>query len=843
MAKQTLKSLLGASDEREQVELNLDDATFRAPRVQAGQYSVRVQQTLSAGESTAGQLANSLGRYAGPIARQYQSIETQRQEEFADIAGLFTNEEAAAIVAGDTTKVRESLDTTINALDSRQRKKALKFVENPANYIRASRVLGQKIANQYNLDLIQNKDQYVNSEEDMGTLLKNTRDDVIKNNNLSGYSLEGFLDYANRYDQKHLPVLQTARDEVTETNYITNSVDSIVGQAEGVEDVNFTEVASSFSELFQAYTPAEQSQYLETTIDRLLAKGDYDTASKFVGWMATDENGLLVGNAALPEGTFNLLNEKIEKHQIDRENFEQKQQQSFLAENNEAIQLAVADLNEGKAVENITLSFGPETQVEVNLKGVKEPVELLERARSAIYSAELEPETNKGGMYASLTKQIESLETDNINRYNRLGVTQLMQEFQSSLTLEVAGENVLGLTNDQALEMRFKAEQRLRDGLDEIQRDNEKYPTMEDKVTAQLRLVEQTRLELSQSSIEMFKTYNDTTRVLKVQDRVGLGVNGSFVPQFSATLRKALTDPLTNMPPTAAELKEINALAKTERDRLLEATREIMTAPYSEEERKDPRLAFENRQRQIDDLIDESISDAIDARTEEQQMASTTPRKQQEQAKAQPRDLTKPNGRLRYVPNYDGAVSDRPNGYQQDGILFHPDGQNYRGKFPSGVLYNEGVMRDSKYKRRAENLDKLRTKVIEQVEGERRIVLADPREKRVGISYTAEKYMEALYGQRTAIDAGPAITVDEIRAGMLEGKIPFDPTKIRFNAFPVLSPEMINNPDQYEDVILDYASALNVPREQVPAFLYAQAQALSSRGIIFKTTINTQIEE
>ena len=841
MAKQTLKSLLGSSDEREQVELNLDDVTFRAPRVQAGQYSVRVQETPRT--NLAGQLANSLGRYAGPIARQYQSIENQRQQEFEEIAGLFTNEQAAAIVAGDTTEVQESLDKTINALDAKQRKKALKFVENPANYVRGSRVLGQKLANQYNLDLIQNKDQYVNSEEDITTLLKNTRDDVIKNNNLSGYALEGFLDYANQYDQKQLPVLQASRDELTETNYITNSVDSLVGQAEGIANGDFTSVASSFSDLFQAYTPAEQSQYLETTIDRLIAKGDYDTARDFVGWMATDENGLLIGTAALPEGTFNLLNEKIDKSSLDRETFENNQQQSFLAKNNELVQLAIADINEGRPTDNITLNFGPESQVEVNLEGVEEPVEVLERARTAIYSAELEPETNKGAIYTSLTKQIESLETANINRYNALGVTQLMGEFQNSLTLEVAGENVLGLTDAQALEMRFEAEQRLREGIDEIQRDNEQYPKIEDKVNAQRRLIEQTRLELNQSAEEKFQTHNDTTRVVKVQDRVGLGVNGSFIPQFQASLKTALTDPVLGMPPTAKEMKEISALARTERDRLLEASREIMTAPYSEEERKDLRLAFENRQRQIDDLVDQSITDAIEERTEEKQLASTTPSKQQEQAKAQPRDLTKVSSRLRYEPNYDGAINDRPNGYKQDGILFHPDGQDYRGKFPTGVLYNEGKMENSKYKRRAEDLDKLRTKVIEQVQGTRRIILADPREKRATISYTGERYIKALYGQRTAVNGEPSITVDEIRSGMLEGTIPFDPTKIKLNAFPVLSPEMINNPDQYEDVILDYASALNIPREKVGAFLYSQAQALSSRGIIFKTNINTQTEE
>jgi hypothetical protein len=193
--------------------------------------------------------------------------------------------------------------------------------------------------------------------------------------------------------------------------------------------------------------------------------------------------------------------------------------------------------------------------------------------------------------------------------------------------------------------------------------------------------------------------------------------------------------------------------------------------------------------------------------------------------------------------NYDGDLGDSPNGYQKDGILFHPDGQNYKGKYPAGILYNKGVTENSKYRKLADQVEPLRNKLIEQIEGTRRVIVSDPIDKRLTISYTGEKYMKSLYGQRTVINGEPAVTANEIRSGMLEGKIPFDTTKIKLDVTPILSPDMINNPDEYEDVILDYASALNVPKEKIGSFLFKQAQALSSRGIIFKTNTNTKKED
>lgn len=838
MAKKTLQSLLGTSDRREEVDLNLDDTQFRAPRVQAGQYSVRVQETAKT--NLASQLSNSLGRYAGPIARQYQTIETQRQEEYAQIAELFTPEQAAAIQRGDTSEVQESLDKLYNALDSQQRKKAIKFVENPANYIRASRVLGSKIESQYSLDIQQNEDQYVNSEEDIPALLKKTRDDVIANNNLTGYALEGFLESANRHDAKKLPILQKKRDDLTEANYITNSVDSVVGNIiVDSEFGDYSAVGQEFTERFNGYTPAEQTSYLESVVNRLLTKEEYTAAEEFVSWLATDPEGLKLGqDALLPEGAFNQLNEMITKARLDEETLDNKVQASLMAKNNEALASTIADLQQGNPVASMTLSFGKESTIEVDLQGAETELDVLERTRSAIYSAELEPETKKGGLYAQLTKQIEAIQTDNVNRYNRLGVTQLMGEFQSSLTLEVAGENVLGMTDEQALETRFEAEQRLRDGIDEIQADDEKYPTIEAKTNAQRRLIEQTRLELNKDAEERFQTYNDTTRVIKVQDRVGLGVNGAFEAELNRKLVAAESQ--FGLQPEASVLRQIKDTVKSERDRLREEAREIITAPYSDEERKDLRLAFENRQRQIQDLLDEAMDSAVLATMEEPEI---TPQAQQAEAGVRPRDLSKVDSRLRYTPNFDGAIDDEPNGYTQDGIMFHPDGQNYRGKFPTGDLYNKGSRKHQQAKEKAKDLNKLRTKVMEQAEGRRNIVAEDRFASKPLISFTAGKYFDALYGARTAINGEPAVTVDEIRAGRLEGQVPFDPSLIDLTSFPVLSPDMINNPDDYEEQILDYASALNIPRDKIPAFLYGQAQALSARGIIFITTINTQNEE
>ena len=74
MAQKNLKQLLGSSRSREQVDLNLDQATFRAPNVAAGQYSVQVQQAPT--QNTALTLARSLQSFSG-VLKNYADVQEE----------------------------------------------------------------------------------------------------------------------------------------------------------------------------------------------------------------------------------------------------------------------------------------------------------------------------------------------------------------------------------------------------------------------------------------------------------------------------------------------------------------------------------------------------------------------------------------------------------------------------------------------------------------------------------------------------------------------------------------------------------------------------------------------
>lgn len=307
MAQQTLKQLLGSSGKREQVDLNLDQATFKAPNVAAGQYSVQVQQTLRADQTQAGQLANALGRYAGPIARQYQGIEQQRQKEYEQVAGLLTPEQAKAVAAGDIEQFKEQFKQTADKLDSAQRKKFLKFVENPNNYIRASRVLGQKVASFVETDLIENKDKFIQSETDISTQMQETIQTIASSEdyNLTGYALEGFMEKANTISERYTPSLISAQDEYKEEQYIANGIDSL---AQTAKNGDFDSFVDDFTETFNGYPPAEQATHLSSAVS-LVSNIDPLQAQALVGFI---EDKLIFGNqAAVSEGVINSLNEHV----------------------------------------------------------------------------------------------------------------------------------------------------------------------------------------------------------------------------------------------------------------------------------------------------------------------------------------------------------------------------------------------------------------------------------------------------------------------------------------------------------------------------------------------------
>lgn len=795
MAKQTLKSLLGSSDERKQVSLDLDQVSFQAPRLVAGQYSVSVQQTPTT--STAGQIADALGRYAGPIARQYQSIETQRQEAYEDIARLLTPEQAKAIQAGDLTSVQESLDTLGKSLDAKQRKKLLKFVENPNNYIRGARVIGSKIASQYNLDLIENSAEYARSDEDISEQFKITRDQLIKDNNLSGYALEGFLRDAAQYEERMAPQIVKAQEDRSEAQYIDNGVQDIKLK---VEAGSFDEAGATFTETFNAYTPAEQASYIEDVIDNLVASDDFSAARDFVGWLTNDEDGLKVGaDANLSEGVLNTLNEKINAAEIEDRRTDLNYRELIGNNISEDVGVVLQQIKQGEKPESFSFTTFDGEEVSVDLTNVTNESQLLAASRDAVAVSQNLSERDKAFLYNKFDTAQEQAQRTVGTRLSTAGVPQLEKVINDSLNLEVLGENVFGLEDDEVASERDLILDKTRADINAIYSDNVAYPTAADKEQAAAQVVQGASIEFKKDLEQRRKTYDETVRVQKVLNQLQLGPTGNFDREFTRALSEIYDE--TSIEESAL----ISSTLSDTKKEITEGIREIMLADFTVAERANLAQAYTDRvQAASNFVLDKQRVSLI--RAEEQQNKRLTALTEQEVAK--------------------GEQTERPTKRDR----------------------NWSWQRNRSFKKKARNLDDLRQKAVDQVSGVRSITAFGERmhEDDPLYSYISSAYFDALYGQRTAINNQPAITLDEIKSGMLEGVVPFDPTLIKYDEMPILTPDMIMNSDDNEATIRAYASALNIKDEDINLFLYQQAQALSKRGIIFKTTetpINNNNEE
>ena len=160
--KQTLKSLLGGNDSRVEVDLNLDQQVFQAPTVRAGNYSVA--GPVYAKTNSLIELSNSLERYSGPILKNFANIQSAQAEAMADATELLTTDQLKMLADGDASGVQESINDTENNLDVAQRKKLIKFTENPNNYKRAYQRVGSRVAGVLTEDYLTNMPKYAEDE-------------------------------------------------------------------------------------------------------------------------------------------------------------------------------------------------------------------------------------------------------------------------------------------------------------------------------------------------------------------------------------------------------------------------------------------------------------------------------------------------------------------------------------------------------------------------------------------------------------------------------------------------------------------------------------------------------
>ncbi|QDP58031.1 MAG: hypothetical protein Unbinned4294contig1001_20 [Prokaryotic dsDNA virus sp.] len=190
--KQTLKSLLGANDERVEVDLNLDEQTFRAPTVKAGDYQVAAP--VYSKTNSLLQLSNALERYSGPILKGYANIREQQSLAMADATELLTNEQLELLNTGDSSGLVESINNDKRQIDEAQRKKLISFAENPNNYERAYRRVGSRVAGVFTEDFLTNMDKYA---EDESFNFQNKADELAKQYGLNGLGEQEFYKQIN----------------------------------------------------------------------------------------------------------------------------------------------------------------------------------------------------------------------------------------------------------------------------------------------------------------------------------------------------------------------------------------------------------------------------------------------------------------------------------------------------------------------------------------------------------------------------------------------------------------------------------------------------------------------
>lgn len=819
--QKSIKQLLGNSSERKQVSLNLDEVNFRAPNVSAGQYSVQVQQTLRADQTQAGQLANALGRYAGPIARQYQSIEQQRQEEYTQVADLLTPEQAKAVAAGNVEPLRAQFEETANKLDSAQRKKFLKFIENPNNYIRASRIVGQKVASFVDTDIIENQDKFTQSETDVSTQLQQTVQDIASSPeyNLTGYALEGFIQRANDVIAKRAPALIEKQDKYKEEQYIASAIDSL---AQSAKNDNFEDFVTDFTASFSGYTPAEQAEHLSSVVS-LVSSIDPLQAQTLVGFL---DDKLTLGNkAALSEGVMNTLSEQIDQAIVSQNEFENRQKAAFTQKTNVNIANAMLQINNGEPVESFTIQLLDGEYLEVNTDGITSTRELYENLAKTVYSSEMASDADKALYSTQFNTKANEIALEEETRFDSLGGSSAVTELKNRLEYSIAGTNVFGLDANGILDEVNSFEDELEQQINDIYRD----PSINsgEKVRKANMLINKSLADKLSVLDGRLNTEKMTGFVGNILNKANLNPNQAVVNNLT---RDILAEITLGLSPTSDQIAFAKEQAEAIIAPLREQAQDILTAPLTEEEKSNLTQAWLDREAKIEELK-RSISyntviDLYNTQEEEKQKQPTEPT---EDKKAEVL-VVNPNINL-------GAPVRKPKRRQQ-GPLDRAASKQMR---VMARLNRRNEKIDSGIKELQDTHAKL---VSASIKYNMEFTSGELEQLRNKWTVVNDELYDDYTSRRVMVEGKPAITLDELREGVVDGAFRFNVDRLTPDTaavMPIISAEMIasqiKGEDTYDDEIRQYAEALNIDTSnetELSRFLTRQAKVFQDKyGIPF----------
>jgi hypothetical protein len=830
MAKQTLKSLLGLSDKREQVELNLDDQVFNAPSVQAGRYTVAAPRYTQS--NTASQLSNALGKYAGPIARGLGNIEQQRQEEFKDLAASTPTEILQAIQKGDIDPVKEQFDEFSGKLDQAERKKLIKFSENPNNYIRASRVVGDRLAQQYQADLRENIEDYASKRDENGDYIPvrdqmNTiADQLIQDNNLSGYALRAFNESRLKFEAQEELVINTRQDEYFQGEVDHNTKTNLIA---AIGNENLDDFTQQFQLGTNNKTVPEQTEMLKDIVSKA-AELDIATASAFVEKLEKDEGFLTIGSGSeLGDSLLNDLNDVLEAQEETNRQREEADINNTKKDLAQIILSSSESLRQGQSLGEVELPLlDSDETVTVDLSKVKTNEDLYITIRDQ-YVNNNPDATTRAKIISGLSQDITALQDAEGDFYSKAGLDKIEAELTTAYGESIEGVNLYGLEDTEITSKVSSLTQELEVELKRIYND----PTLDGeqkKDQATLAVYKQSRA-IAEQQRQDSDTFITTRQTGKFYNSVGLSATNNSVSQ---ALVRQLTanDELTGM--SVYSNSQALDMTKPFVAELREGVDNILNAPLTEAERSSGNMAavIQNREIAARNYLDESMAQFIDEKfenpSEDILNARIQSQQEREEAEITPEIQEKfgdPKKQTMYKDPYSDSVT-------VGDVMYHPEGEAGTSQFPAGA--GDAGYADRKNNRnqlirksQKEDLGKLRDEATKEPASEFGF-----RDKALQ-SHRRRKYFSVLATQRSLDNDKPIVTIEEIRDGKLEGKVPINVENLDFTRNPIISYDMIQESQDYEEEITAYMVVLNLdPNNSVLRQRFLKAQAIAHSQVL-----------
>jgi len=312
---------------RQQVDFNLSLPSVTSRELQAGQYSVAVQRTPKAEQTTLGRLADALGKVNPIIAKYGDAQIAENERQILDV-----QQQIASMDPAEKERLLARPEAEVNL------SKAFRddYELNPVATYRAKMLLGAEKNVEFNAVLDERieefKTKFLREEGDkpsysqISDAINEITQDYLKSSGLNGKDKgimrTGFLQEASVNINKLKQTLPSAmaeehKQEVLIPN-LASSLARIQNRIQKPEDIDLSEFKSQWDNFTSSLSRSEQIKVIDATLGILnfdSSEGELDVGIAFLENMR--DAGVTIGNQAIDSASGNPLGESFYEMRLD----------------------------------------------------------------------------------------------------------------------------------------------------------------------------------------------------------------------------------------------------------------------------------------------------------------------------------------------------------------------------------------------------------------------------------------------------------------------------------------------------------------------------------------------